>query len=76
MLSPAGLPSGTIDRIELGEAVLKRLGVRLPPQILDEARRQNRYPMGLAMLPQIVASMPISAEASASENSPSECSTS
>ena len=41
VLSPAGLPSGTIDRMELGEAVLKRLGVRLPPQILDDARRQR-----------------------------------
>ena len=72
VFSPAGLPSGTIDRMDLGEAVLKRLGVHLPPQILDEARRQNRYPMGLSMLPQIVASMSVSSENPASENSPGE----
>ena len=36
VLSPAGLPSGTVDRMDIGEAVLKRLGVRLPAPILDE----------------------------------------
>ena len=64
VLSPAGLPAGTVERMDIGEAVLKRLGVRLPAPILDEARRHNRYPMGLVMLPQIVASMPASADPS------------
>jgi hypothetical protein len=64
VLSPAGLPAGTVDRMDIGEAVLKRLGVRLPAPILDEARRHNRYPMGLVMLPQIVSSMPASADPS------------
>ena len=64
VLSPSGLPAGTVDRMDIGEAVLKRLGVRLPAPILDEARRHNRYPMGLVMLPQIVASMPASADPS------------
>ena len=62
VLSPAGLPAGTLDRMDIGEAVLKRLGVRLPAPILDEARRHNSYPMGLVMLPQIVASMPANSE--------------
>lgn len=57
VLSPAGLPSGTIDRMDVGEAVLNRLGVRLPPQILEEARKQNAYPLGLVMLPQVVETM-------------------
>jgi hypothetical protein len=64
VLSPAGLPAGTVDRMDIAEAVLKRLGVRLPPPILDEARRHNRYPMGLVMLPQIVESMAASSEPS------------
>ena len=65
VLSPAGLPSGTIDRMDLGEAVLKRLGVRLPPPILEEARKHNSYPFGLVMLPQLVRSMESQSEASA-----------
>ena len=57
VMSAAGLPSGTLDRMNVGDAVLKRLGVTLPPAILDEARKRNGYPLGLAMLPQVVQSM-------------------
>jgi hypothetical protein len=57
VFSPAGLPSGTIDRMDVGEAVLQKLGVRLPPQILEEARKRNAYPLGLVMLPQVVETM-------------------
>ena len=57
VFSPAGLPSGTIDRMDLAEAVLTRLGVRLPPPMLEAARKQNAYPLGLVMLPQLVESM-------------------
>jgi hypothetical protein len=49
VLSPAGLPSGTIERPELGDAVLKRLGLRLPANLLTAARRQNGYPLGMAL---------------------------
>ncbi|HJM80789.1 MAG TPA: site-2 protease family protein, partial [Prochlorococcaceae cyanobacterium Fu_MAG_72] len=52
----AGLPSGTLDRVDLAEAVLKRLGVRLPAQFVEAARSQNTYPLGMA-LPQVVDSM-------------------
>ncbi len=51
VLSPAGLPSGTVEKPELGEAVLGRLGLRLAPQLLAAARRHNSYPLGLALAP-------------------------
>ena len=51
VLSPAGLPSGTVEKPEIGEAVLARLGLRLPPPLLSAARRQNSYPLGLALAP-------------------------
>ena len=57
VLSPAGLPVATIDRINVAEAVLKSLGVSLPAPVLKAARQQNSYPLGLMMLPQVVASM-------------------
>ncbi|MEX1316131.1 MAG: site-2 protease family protein, partial [Synechococcaceae cyanobacterium] len=68
VLSPAGLPSGTIDRPGLGEAVLSRLGLKLPAPLLETARRHNTYPLGLA-LPQVVRSMLASGEV---EESPSD----
>ena len=37
--------------------LLGRLGVRLPPPMLEAARKQNAYPLGLVMLPQLVDSM-------------------
>ena len=49
VLSPAGLPCGTVDRPDLGEAVLTRLGVRVPEAFLARARQQNDYPLGLAL---------------------------
>ena len=36
----AGLPSGTLDRVDVGQAVLKRLGLKLPKPFLDVARNQ------------------------------------
>lgn len=62
VLSPAGLPCGTIERPELGEAVLTKLGLRLPAPLLATARRHGTYPLGLA-LPQVVRSMLASGEA-------------
>ena len=49
VLSPAGLPCGTLERPDVGEAVLARLGVRLPEPLLAKARQQNTYPLGLAL---------------------------
>ena len=51
VLSPAGLPSGTLEKPEVGEAVLSRLGLRLPPPLLATSRRQGAYPLGLALGP-------------------------
>ena len=61
VLSPAGLPSGTVERPEVGEAVLQRIGLRLPPQLLTTARRLNTYPLGLA-LAQVTRSMQAAGE--------------
>ncbi len=49
VLSPAGLPCGTVERPELGDAVLKKLGLRLPANLLSVARRENGYPLGMAL---------------------------
>jgi Zn-dependent protease len=68
VLSPAGLPSGTLERPELGEAVLGRLGLKLPAPLMEAARRHNTYPLGLA-LPQVVRSMVASGEVQPSEAS-------
>ena len=50
------MPSGTLERPEVAEAVLNRIGLRLPSQLLAKAREQNGYPLGLA-LAQVVRSM-------------------
>jgi Zn-dependent protease len=51
VLSPAGLPYGTLERPELAEAVLAKLGVKLPAAILDAARREGVYPLGMGLAP-------------------------
>lgn len=56
VINRAGLPSGTLERGDVGEAVLKALNLRLPPPMLEAARRQNGYPFGLPLV-QAVASM-------------------
>jgi Zn-dependent protease len=68
VLSPAGLPSGTLERPEVGQAVLERLGLKLPSRILATARRQNTYPLGIA-LGQVARSMVTSGEVSLPEGS-------
>jgi hypothetical protein len=65
VLGPAGLPCGTVDRPDLGEAVLARLGVRLPEPLLAKARQQNAYPLGLALEP-VAQAVADTAEAGAS----------
>ncbi len=49
VLGSAGLPTGTVERPEISEAVLGRLGLRLPPPLLEAARRQGAYPLGMAL---------------------------
>lgn len=71
VLGAAGLPSGTIERPDLGEAVLARLGVRLPEPLLTRARQQNTYPLGLSLEPvaQAMADAPDSNPAAPSRTS-------
>ena len=46
----AGLPTGTLDRSDVGMAVLKGMSLKLPPQLLEASRRRNDYPFGLPLL--------------------------
>jgi Zn-dependent protease len=71
VLGPAGLPSGTLERPEVAEAVLNRIGLRLPSQLLAAAREQNGYPLGLA-LAQVVRSMLAAGEVQLPEAQPGE----
>ena len=68
VLSPAGLPTGTLERPDLGEVVFSRLGVKVPPPLLALARRHNAYPMGLG-LAQVARSMLNSGEVQGAEAS-------
>ena len=56
VLSVAGLPIGTLDRVDLGKAVLENIGLNLPDQLIKVARKENIYPIGLN-LPSIAKSM-------------------
>ena len=47
VLSVAGLPFGTVDRVDIGKAVLKKIGLNLPDQLVKIARKDNIYPIGL-----------------------------
>ena len=47
VLSNSGLPFGTLDRLDIGKAVLKKIGLNLPDQLIKIARKENIYPIGL-----------------------------
>ena len=47
VLSFSGLPLGTLDRVDIGKAVLKKIGLNLPDQLIKIARKENIYPLGL-----------------------------
>lgn len=49
VLNGAGLPSGTIDRVDLVRAVCKGLGIRLPESFLGQVQRLGLYPPGLQL---------------------------
>ncbi len=46
----AGLPCGTLEKVDLGIAVLKELGINLPANFIDPARKLNSYPLGMNLL--------------------------
>ena len=50
VLSSAGLPSGTLDRVDIGKSVLKDIGFKLPDQFFKLARKQNTYPLGMSLI--------------------------
>ncbi len=56
VFNSAGLPSGTVDKADLGERTLKKLGIILPSTFIEIARKNNTYPLGLS-LPKIVQGM-------------------
>ena len=47
VFSVAGLPVGTLDRVDIGKAVLKKIGLNLPDQFIKIARKENIYPIGM-----------------------------
>ena len=47
VVSVSGLPIGTLDRVDIGKAVLKKIGLNLPDQLMKIARKDNIYPLGL-----------------------------
>ena len=47
VLSISGLPLGTLDRVDIGRAVLRKIGLNLPDQLIKIARKENIYPIGL-----------------------------
>ena len=50
VLSFSGLPLGTLDRVDIGKVVLKKIGLNLPDQLIKIARKENIYPLGLNLL--------------------------
>ena len=50
VLSVSGFPLGTLDRVDIGKAVLKKIGLNLPNQLIKIARKENIYPLGLDLL--------------------------
>ena len=47
VLSVAGLPLGTLDRVDIGKGVLKEIGITLPDTLIKVSRKENIYPLGL-----------------------------
>ncbi|KKZ10083.1 MAG: hypothetical protein TQ37_09830 [Candidatus Synechococcus spongiarum 15L] len=68
VLNGAGLPSGTIDRVDLVRAVCKGLGIRLPEPFLGQVQRLGLYPPGL-QLGLVASTMADSEDANSSVNS-------
>ena len=47
VLSSSLLPIGTLDRVDIGKAVLKKIGLNLPDKLIKILRKENIYPLGL-----------------------------
>ncbi|WP_269622560.1 site-2 protease family protein [Prochlorococcus marinus] len=46
----AGLPSGTVDKVDISELILRKIGLNLPKAFLETARKKNIYPLGISLL--------------------------
>ncbi|KGG12853.1 site-2 protease family protein [Prochlorococcus sp. MIT 0601] len=49
VFNSAGLPSGTLDKADIGDAVFSRIGLKLPKAFLEAARHKNSYPLGISL---------------------------
>jgi len=56
VLNAADIPLGIIDRLNIGNFVLKKLGFNLPSELLNKFNYKNQYPLGIE-LPRIINSM-------------------
>ena len=56
VFNPAGLPTGTLDRFNIGKLVLKKIGFNMPNELLISNKNKDAYPLGIA-LPKVVNTM-------------------
>jgi len=49
VMGAAKLPEGTLERFELSEKVLGRIGLKLSAPLIKAARQSNAYPLGLSL---------------------------
>ncbi len=56
VLNSAGIPLGFIDRCIIGDFVFKKLGLKLPPNLINKFNNRNQYPLGIE-LPRIIKLM-------------------
>ncbi len=56
VLSALDIPLGIIDRSNIGNFVLNKLGFNLPSEIVNKLNYKNKYPLGIE-LPRIINSM-------------------
>ena len=47
VMSSSALPLGTLDRVDIVKALLKKIVLNLPDQLIKTARKENIYPLGL-----------------------------
>ena len=56
MINSLGIPMGLLDRKNIGNFVLKKLGFNISNEILNKIKTKNNYPLGIE-LPKIIELM-------------------
>ena len=56
VMSASNIPQGFIDRNKIGYFVFNKLGLNLPPNIINKFNNNNQYPLGIE-LPKIIKLM-------------------